>query len=160
MPDPGTGPVGLPVRRGVAALTMISLALTLTMGCGASRSVSYSAGVDVPGEAFECVETETGEADFEVEFRNERQGRIVVSRTNESLRRSEPTFQKAVDQLTIDVGSSDSGNGPRLLVTARTFFEYWDRRGRTRRQHDASTQVRDAAQRLLQRCGSPPEESP
>lgn len=156
MRDSGPTPGGVAVRRNVAVPVPL-LALTLLAGCGASRSVSYTAAIDLPGDVFTCVQTATSEADFVVEFRDERQRRLVVSRTNEDLQRSDPNFQKAVDQLTVDVGPSDAVSDPRLRVTARTYFEYWDRRGRTRRQHETSADARTAAQRLLELCGPGPE---
>lgn len=109
---------------------------------------------------FSCAETETKERRFDVEFRDPGIGRLIVSRVREDVRRSDPSFQKALDQLIIDVVMPEEDGSDRgLRITARTFHEYWDRRGRTRRQHDVSEEVRAAAQALLEACGSAGEEA-
>lgn len=136
-------------RGAVRALAPVAVWIAVG-GCGASRSVTYElAGVESPDDVFACVEEAMKEDDWDVEYRNERTGRLVVSTTRRDIRRSNPTFQRGVDQLAIDVPTEDPGT---IEVTARTFLEYFDRRGRTRTQIEPTPEIQAEARALLERC--------
>lgn len=146
-----------PVRtRSTRPGPVLVLAAALLLGGCASGSGGLAPvrAVSVPSlsGAIECAREQGKELGFESVQYDEADHLLVLERTDEDVRRSDPTFQRAVDQLTLEPGEGDASRDRPLEVTARTYFEYFTRRGRTRRQREASEGVRAAAGTLIERC--------
>ena len=142
-------------RRSLAigAVALAALTALLAAACGASRAQIRTTSVSSLSEAITCVVELAEEMDFEVVSLARDDHRAVLERTDEGVSRSDPSFQRAVDQLTALPAERSPGAAPALAVEARTFHEFFDRRGRTRRQRDASAGAVAAADTLLSRCG-------
>ena len=148
----GSGAAELVRAAGKLALPVV--ALLLAAACGASRTDVRTAPVASLSDAVSCG-VERGEAmGFEVVSLDRNDHRVVLERTDESVSRSDPTFQRAVDQVVLEPAETGPGAPPSLCAEARTFFEDFDRRGRTRRQREPSEGVLAAADALRARCAS------
>lgn len=147
----GSGAAGL---GAAGKLALPVAALLLAVACGASRTDVRTAPVASLSDAISCA-VERGEAmGFEVVSLDRDDHRVVLERTDESVSRSDPTFQRAVDQVVLEPAGTASGAPRAVSAEARTFYEYFDRRGRTRRQREPSEGVLAAADALLARCAS------
>lgn len=139
-------------RRRAAGLLTALVGVLAAAACGASRTDVRTAPVASLSDAVEC-SVEEGEAmGFEVVGLDRDDHRVVLERTDESVGRSDPTFQRALDQLTVEPAGEDPRSARELSVEARTYHEFFNRRGRVRRQVNASEGVRAAAGTLLDRC--------
>lgn len=134
---------------GLAAVLLVLLATA----CGTSRTAVRSAPVVSLSEGIDCT-LETGrEMGFEAVSVDRTNHRVVLERTDESVRRSNPSFQRAIGQLTAE-RAGEPGASLALDVEARTYHEFFDRRGRTRRQREPSERILAAADSVLDRCAS------
>jgi hypothetical protein len=129
------------------------LAATLVLGACAGGSLASVRTAPVPSlsDAVQCAREEGEEMDFRTARFDEEEHRLVLERDDRDVQQSDPKFQKAIDQLTFRPGT---GADRPLEVTARTYYEYMTRRGRTRRQREASRGARAAADALLEACAS------
>lgn len=143
-------------RRAGRRLGLGLAAALLVAACGASRTTVRSAPVASLSEAIDCT-LETGrEMGFETISVDRTSHRVVLERTDRSVRRSDPSFQRAIGQLTAERAEGEPGASTALAVEARTFHEFFDRRGRTRRQREPSERLLAAADSVLDRCASGP----
>lgn len=133
---------------------VVLLVLMLAAACGASRTAVRSAPVGSLSGAIDCSLEEGEELGFEALSVDRTDHRVVLERTDRSVRRSDPSFQRAVGQLTVERAEGESAGASALAVEARTFHEFFDRRGRTRRQRDPSDRILAAADSVLDRCAS------
>lgn len=137
---------------GAPALLLLLAAVVLAGCAGGARAPVRTAPVASLSDAVECAREQGKKMGFQVVRRDPEEHRLVLERTNRDVERSDPSFQRAVEQLELEPGSGEVGSDRPLEITARTFHEYWTRKGRTRRQQAASEQIRAAADTLLQRC--------
>jgi hypothetical protein len=79
--------------------------------------------------------------------------RITARKYDREARFADSRFQRMIDRLTIEIGSS-AGGGTGLKIGAHTFAELATQRGPTEVEQDASPAVRAAGQKLLEACGS------
>lgn len=147
-PGPGSAPAAL-----LPPAALLAAAVLLAAACGATRTELRSAPVASLSEGITCVIEKGDEIGFEAVSVDRSEQRVVLERNDEEVRRSDPTFQRAVDQLTGRAADRTPGGSPGLAIEVRTFHEFFDRRGRTRRQRDASAAALAAADTLLSRCG-------
>lgn len=77
--------------------------------------------------------------------------RLVVRKPNDSVRRSDPSFFRAHDELTIEVARK-SATGTSLLVIARTWLEFSRRRGSEFEAQRPSEMAERAADSLVRQC--------
>lgn len=149
--------VGSPSRTAASGTALLAAAVFLVAGCasgGSERAAVRTAPVASLSDAVECAREQGEEIGFEVARINEDEDRLMLEREDEDVERSDPKFQRAVDQLRIEPAAGEPGSDRSLEVTARTYYEYFTRRGRTRRQREASPGVVGAAETLLERCAS------
>lgn len=132
---------------------VVLLVLLLAAACGAGRTAVRSAPVGSLSGAIDCSLEEGEEMGFEALSVDRTDHRVVLERTDRSVRRSDPSFQRAVGQLTVERAEGEPGASA-VAVEARTFHEFFDRRGRTRRQRDPSDRILAAADSILARCAS------
>lgn len=136
---------------GVSLAALVALAAA---ACGASRTTVRTVPVASLSDAIACAVEQGEEMGFEVLSLDEDDHRVVLERTDPSVRRSDPKFQRAIGQLILERAGEAATSGRRLRVEARTFYEYFDRRGRTRRQRETSEEILAAADELTSRCAS------
>lgn len=148
-----------PDRPGTTARVpaLVAAAALLVAGCasgGAGRAPVRTTPVASLSDAVECAREAGEEMGFDAVQFDEEERRLVLEREDEDVRQSDPKFQRAVDQVRLEPGAGEPGSDRRLEITARTYYEYFTRRGRTRRQRDASPAVVEAADALIERCAS------
>jgi hypothetical protein len=80
--------------------------------------------------------------------------RVTAKHYDEKVTRPDVRFHRLVDRLEVEaVPASGGGALTQLTVTARTFAELATHRGPTEEQERPSETVRDAAQKIVERCG-------
>lgn len=149
--DPAGARAGTP-----AAAPALLLAAALVAGAcatgGAGRAPARTVPVASLSDAVACVRERGKKMGFEVARYDEETHLLVLEREDEDVQVSDPKFQRAVDQLRLEAAEGEPGADRGLTVTARTFYEYFTRRGRTRRQREASDGAVAAADTLIERC--------
>jgi hypothetical protein len=128
----------------------------LLTGCGASFSSTAMRTTPVAeGDVYACAVEQIKQMGYETLSHNDRVLRLVATRENPTLRRSDPTFRKGHDRLIVEAHPASEANGATLRVTAQSVLEYFNRRGQTFEEIKASPQAREAADTLLNRCARP-----
>lgn len=141
-------------RRAPGWLALGMAAVLLAAACGTSRTAVRSAPVGSLSQAIDCSLEEGEEMGFQAVSVDRTDYRVVLERTDPAVGRSDPSFQRAIGQLIVERAEREPGATAVLDVEARTFHEFFDRRGRTRRQRDASERILAAADSVLARCAS------
>ena len=142
-------------NHGTAGVVALALAVALVAAaCGASRTTVHTAPVASLSEAVDCSQETGKEMGFDVVAIDRSAHRVVLERPDPSVRRSDPSFQRAVGQLEVLPAEREAGAASPLSVEVRTFHEYRDRRGLTRRQREPSDGILAAADSLLSACAS------
>lgn len=148
----------LPDRRAGAAGPLSTLLLAVSVwaaGCaGGGQATVRTAQVPSLSDALECAREEGTEMGYDVARIDRDERLLILERVDEDVRRSNPTFHRAVDQLRLQPAAGEPGTGRDLEVAARTYHEHRTREGRTRRQQAASESVVADADALLERCAS------
>jgi hypothetical protein len=132
----------------------VSAFLLLSVGCGSTLYLSVNGtSPRPPVEAFDCVKSQIlvlgyTQTSIDVEDR-----RITARRYDREARFADSRFQRMIERLTIEVGSSAEG-GALLRIGAHTFAELATQRGPTEIEQNASPAVKAAAQKLLETCRS------
>lgn len=139
-------------RRTTVPTLLLAAALAAAGCASGGQSAVRSAQVASLSEAFDCAREEGRAMDFEVARADRDERLLLLERVDEDVQRSNPSFQRAVDQLRVEPGPGPEGSGRDLEVTARTYHEHRTRKGLTRRQRDASDGAVEAADALLERC--------
>lgn len=121
----------------------------LVGACGAARARTIVGTTPSPADAvFRCAVDSAKALRFDVLSLDERERRVVLTRTDPTVRVSDPTFRKGIDQITVEVGEAT------VRVIAQSFHEYFNRRGPTLLERTASESAQQAARSVLERCGS------
>lgn len=125
----------------------------LLAGCGATLSSTISGTTRTPSAVlFECVTQKVDSLGYE-KFRVDRRAlRLVSRKADETVQQADRKFLKGVDELTVDVVWGDAEAANTLSVTARSYHEYFDDRGRTLKERRVSAAARDAARQVLETC--------
>jgi hypothetical protein len=125
-------------------------------GCvGASMDSTVSAASPSPvPDVFACTRQQVKTLDFDQTSLDVKDYRVTAKRYDESVTRPDVRFRRLVDRLEIEaVPASGGGALTQLTVTARTFAELATQRGPTEEQERPSETVRNAAQKIVERCG-------
>ena len=132
----------------------ISASLLSSAGCGGTLYLAANGrSPRPPVEVFDCVKSQIlvlGYTQTSIDVENHR---ITARKYDREARFADSRFQRMIDRLTIEVGSSDGG-GAHLRIDAHTFAELATQRGPTEIEQDASSAVRAAGHALLEACGS------
>ena len=128
--------------------------MLLLVGCGSTLYLAADGrSPRPPVETFECVKSRLpvlGYTQTSIDVENHR---ITARKYDREARFADSRFQRMIERLTIEIGSSAEG-GAHLRIDAHTFAELATQRGPTEIEQDASSGVRSAAQALLGACGS------
>lgn len=126
----------------------------LVAGCGGSgfsAIVSAATLTPVP-DVFACARAQLPVLGYEQTSINVAEHRVTARRTDESVRRADVKFRRALDELIIEVGARPTGETG-LTVEAGTFSEYRTQLGFTLEQGPASDGAKGAAQAIMDQCG-------
>ena len=138
------------MNRAASVFTTILLA-----ACGAAMSFAAFRATPAPGETvYACATEQIKAMGYDLTSHNDREWRVTAQRENPLIRRSEPTFRKALDRIVADADTAESGDGTSLHVSAHTVLEHFNRRGPTFIEIEASEHARASADTLLARCGA------
>ena len=132
-------------------------AMLVTLGLAAACGPTLASSLDTrstlaPPDAFACVMKAFEAEKFKrISYDND-ELRTTARRENPKFRVSNIQFQKAFDQLDVDVGSG-AGGETELKVSASTVAEYFSQAGQTFETMKASAEAQDAARSIASRCG-------
>lgn len=130
-------------------------AAILLAACGAKMSFATFRATSAPGESvYTCATEQIKAMGYDLTSHDDREWRVTAQRENPFIRRSDPTFRKALDRLVADADPAESGDGSTLHVSAHTVLEYFNRRGPTFEEVQVTEPARAAADTLLTRCGA------
>ncbi len=128
-------------------------ALLLLSGCGATMSSTMVVSTPSPGaELFDCAVDHFKDSGYSTSAIDKADKRLTVRKVDDEVQRSDPTFRRAIDEITFEVVGPTEEGGARLRVIARSLHEYTYRRGPTLQERSASTQVKTAARAVLEKC--------
>jgi hypothetical protein len=135
-------------RLGLTAL------LLLLAGCGSTLYLAINnTSPRPPAEVFDCVKSQVLVLGYTQTSIDAETHRITARKYDREARFADTRFQRMIERLTVEVGSS-AGGGAHLKIGAHTFAELATQRGPTEFEQDASPGVRAAGQALLEACGS------
>ena len=129
------------------------LTLLLAAGCGRALASSLDARSTLaPPDAFECVMKAFEAEGFKRTSYDKDALRTVARRVNPKITFSNTQFQKAYEQLEVDIGSGPDG-ATALKVSASTVAEYFSQAGQIFEPQKTSPQAQEAAGTIAARCG-------
>jgi len=131
-------------------------ALGVLAGCaaGSMDSMLTAASPSPVPDVFACARQQVKTLDFDQASLDVKDHRLTAKRYDETVSRPDVRFHRLVDRLEIEaVPASESGALTKLTVTARTFADLATQRGPTEEQERPSERVRNAAQKIVERCG-------
>lgn len=132
--------------------------LSLIVLLGACGGVQYATLTATPAAATadvsECVRSNLGKLRYSIQSYDATDYRIVARKFNESTHRADPQFRRMIDRLEVDMAPTAAGKTD-LKVVAHTLAEYSTQRGPTETEEKASSDVNEAAQAVIQACGTP-----
>jgi hypothetical protein len=131
------------------------LAGTLLLAACAQRlaapsMIQTSAG---PDETFECAKKQMAALNYRQSSIDVDARRINGTKIDLESRRPDTQFRRMLNKLEVEVAPQADGRTD-LKVLGRTVAEYTTQRGPTEVEEKASEEVRNAAQQLLEQCGS------
>ena len=128
--------------------------LLLPAGCAGTLYLAVNGtSPRPPVEVFDCVKSQILVLGYTQTSIDVESHRITARKYDREARFADSRFQRMIERLTIEVGSS-AGGGAHLRIGAHTFAELATQRGPTEIEQDASPAVRASAQKLLEACGS------
>jgi hypothetical protein len=127
--------------------------LALLSACAQRYAAASIARTSVaPEEAFDCVKRELPNLGFKQSSSDVAEHRIIGTKYDTEARRADVQFRRLVHRLEVEVGPDASGQTS-IEAQGHTFAEYTTQRGPTEIEEKASSEVKDAAQKLLETCG-------
>jgi hypothetical protein len=130
--------------------------LCVLAGCaGGSMDSTMSAASPSPvPDVFACARQQMKTLNFDQTSVDVKDYRVTAKHYDETIVRPDVRFRRLVDRLEIEaVPASGGGALTQLTVTARTFAELATQRGPTEEQERPSETARNAAQKIVERCG-------
>jgi hypothetical protein len=130
-------------------------ALGLLAGCSnAPLATTLTASSPSPApDVFECTRAQVKALGFDQVSIDLDERRLNARRFDEKSRRPDVQFRRIVDRLEIEAKPGSGDAVTTLKVTPRTFGEYTTQRGPTEMQERTSETAKEAAQKLIERCG-------
>jgi hypothetical protein len=106
-------------------------------------------------DVFQCLRERIPKVGFSQTSYDVDAQRITARRYDYKARRPDVQFRRLVDRLELDVGPGTEGAVTKVTTTAKTYIESTTQRGPTEEQTKPSTTVTEAAQTLIDQCGTP-----
>ena len=125
-------------------------------GCvGATMDSTLTAASPSPvPDVFACTRQQIKALDFDQTSVDVKDYRVTAKRYDETITRPDVRFRRLVDRLEIEAVPANGGGAlTQLSITARTFAELTTQRGPSEEQERPSETVRNAAQKVVERCG-------
>lgn len=131
--------------------------LPLLAGCGArSMNATYDASTATPApDVFQCLRERIPKVGFTQTSYDLDEQRLTAQRYDNKARRPDVQFRRMVDRLEFDVSPGTEGVVTKVTATATTYAELTTQRGPTEEQEKPSKAVTEAAQTLIDQCGTP-----
>jgi len=104
-----------------------------------------------PEDAFDCIKRELPKLGYRQSSFDTGEHRITGNKYDTEARRADVQFRRLVHRLVVEVGPDANGQTS-IEAQGHTFAEYTTQRGPTEVEEKASTEVQDAARKLLQTC--------
>ncbi len=135
------------------------LTLVLSAACGPTLVSSLDTRSTLaPPDAFDCVMKAFEAEGFRRMSFDKDELRTTARRVNPKYSVSNVQFQKAFDQLDVDIESGANGE-TEMKVSASTVAEYFSQAGQIFEPRQTSAEAKEAARTLAARCGGNPQPS-
>jgi uncharacterized protein RhaS with RHS repeats len=129
-------------------------ALLLSASCGGQLATSTTTSTTAtPDQSFQCVQQQMDALGYRRSSYDADERRVTGTKIDMKSRRADTQFRRMLDRLQAEVKPQSDGKTS-IQVVAHTFAEYTTQRGPTEVEEKASSEVRSAAQELLERCRS------
>jgi hypothetical protein len=133
---------------------LLPAAALLAAGCGGTLYLAANGrSARPPEEVFDCVKTQVPALGYTQTSLDVEDHRMSARRYDPQGRVADSRFRRMIDRLVIEVRTPTEG-GALLKVEGHTFAELATQRGPTEIEQSASPGVKEAAQKLLEACGS------
>ena len=127
--------------------------LLLVGACsGAFYTTQTGSPSAAPADVIACARSKLGGLGYQESSFDETENRVTARRTDNSIHRADPTYRRNIDRLEIEAAPGADGK-TKLSVVGHTFAEFETHRGPTEQEERASTNVRQAAQSIIDACG-------
>ncbi len=127
--------------------------MLLSAGCGSTLYlVANGASPRPPAEVFDCARDQVLALGYKLESADTDEHRITARKDDWETKMADTQFRRMVERLSIEIRKDEAG--AQLKIAAHTFAELITQRGSTETERSASPAVREAAQKLLEACGS------
>ncbi len=134
--------------------SLVTLGVLAGCASGSMDSTLTAASPSPVPDVFACAKQQVKALDFDQTSLDVKDYRLTAKRYDETVTRPDVRFHRLVNRLEIEaVPASESGALTKLTVTARTFADLATHRGPTEEQERPSETVRNAAQKIVERCG-------
>ena len=123
-------------------------------GGGSLNSMLSAASPSPVPDVFACARQQIKALDFDQVSLDVKDNRVTAKHYDEKVTRPDVRFRRLVDRLEVEaVPATGGGAMTQLTVIGRTFAELTTQRGPTEEQERPSETVRNAAQKIVERCG-------
>jgi hypothetical protein len=127
--------------------------LLLVGACGGAFYTTQTASPSAaPADVIACARSKLGGLGYQESSFDQTENRVTARRIDTSLHRADPTYRRNVDRLEIEAVPGADGKTS-LQVVGHTFAEFETHRGPTEQEEQASSNVRQAAQNIVDACG-------
>jgi CDP-diacylglycerol pyrophosphatase len=105
-----------------------------------------------PPDVFECVRTKLSQLEYQQTSIDLNDRRIVARNIDDKATRPDTQFRRLINRLEIQANAGADGR-TQLKVVAHTFGDYFTSRGPTEIEEEASAEVKQDAQAVIEACG-------
>ncbi len=127
--------------------------LVLVGACGGTFYTTLTASPSAsPSDAIACARSKLKELGYKQTSFDESGNRLTARKTDATVSRPNPLFRWNVNQLEIEAAAGADGNTA-LTVEGHTFAEYSTQAGPKEEEEQASADVNQAAEAIVQSCG-------
>jgi len=131
------------------------LGVLILLGCSSghgSLPIALSTSpASSPPQAIACARAKVDTLGYQLTSFDETDFRLTARKNDYDAHRADPKFRRNVDRLEVEAAPGADGN-TKLSVMGRTYAEYSTERGPTEVEEAASTDVRNAAQAVVDAC--------
>jgi hypothetical protein len=134
------------------SLPMLGM-LLLVGACGGTFYTTLTATPSAgPTEVISCARSKLGSLGYEESSFDQAENRVTARKIDDSIHRADPTYRRNIDRLELEAAAGADGNTS-LTVIGHTFAEFETHRGPTEQEEQASANVKQSAQAIVDTCG-------
>jgi hypothetical protein len=106
-----------------------------------------------PADVLACAKAKLGGIGYQMTSLNDTEYRLTARKFEVDTHRADPRYRRNIDRLEVETAAAADGKTA-LSVIGRSFAEYQTTRGPTEEEQQASEDVRQSAQAIIDACGT------